>query len=214
MQEDKEVRVSYGLREASGERRLLNIESQSNRGSDCCGENRYSLTFDEGYPRYRVKNPRTAARVLVEDTPWFNTDDRRPGWGGVKVSDLEVVKIVETLAIERVDIERPFRIPETINTYDKTKKLAERYIDRELPELDSRYAMRLMVYPEGETFDSIREKCVDKTVVVGKTSGVEAFCWGVFETPEEYVELFKGKPGFCMITSDTWHIRKDEPSDD
>lgn len=203
---DKEVKVSYGLREKAGARRMVHLDSQENTGRDCCGEKRFELDFYEGLPLFRVKTPEKAVYVLAENTPWFNTDARSPNWGSVDVSTLEVVKITETVELETVDIQPPMRLYNAINSYAKPRSIAEKYLGRKLPERDHIWTMRLMHYPEGENFESLKAKCTDKVVLLGKGTAMRVYCWGIFEAPEEYVDLFGGVPGFCMFTSDTWFI--------
>jgi hypothetical protein len=202
MQQDKTVNVAYGLREIAGERRLVRVESQYNgRNATCCGENRYELTFFDGYPLYRVDSPRKALRALSVNQQWYNSDEEHPSWGMVDPMKLEVVRITEVVELESIPMQRPVVFQDTINTYSKPRFLCARYLNRELPDIQTVWHMRLVHIPEGETLETLQQKCSNYPVFIGKGASFQEYGWGVTPVPEEYLELTKGRPAVMLFTS-------------
>lgn len=72
---------------------------------------------------FKGSSPRKMGMVLLEDTPYFNTDPDRPGWGSFKgAEDLEVVEVkVET----RIKATRPWKPPLKVKVHHTLDLSAE-----------------------------------------------------------------------------------------
>ena len=183
-------------------RRLVRVESQNN-GSDarCCGENRYEFTFMDDCPLYKAQSSRKALRALTVNPSWFNSEKELPSWGDVDPSTLEIVRITEVIELESLPTLRPVVFKEIINTYSKTRRLCERYLNRDLPDIATDWQMRLVYIPEGETLETLQKKCSDYPVFVGKGAIMQYYGWGVIPMLEEYAELAEGRPAVILFTS-------------
>lgn len=195
---ERTVTTAFGLREKQGQRRLVRLDSDD---ADRCASTRYALTFSEGYPLFEVDTAERAAYVLAVNTPWYNSSTKRPRWGSLSTDDLEVVCLTQTVVVESVAISPPVQFASALESYVKTWRLASRYLGRELPDQDlGGWTLRLVPLPDGESADSLREKCTDRFVLYGEMQTVE-FCWGLCTLPEEYEDLFTATPGVGIVTT-------------
>lgn len=183
MQHDKTIKVSFGLREIAGERRLVSLDYQSNAHATCCGEQTVTLAFIDGAPYFGVSTARRAQRALAVNPEWFNSSDQSPSWGMVDTSLLEVVQVIEVLEMQGVALPRPVVFSEIINSFPVSHDACQLFLGYALPELDTQWSYRLVYVPEGETFDSLLRKCTKHAVFLGKKS-VEYYSWGVMPAPD------------------------------
>ena len=185
MLKEKTVKVSFGLRESEGQRRLVGLEFQSTGDSTCCASQECALTFAEGAPLFRADSARSAQRALVVDTPWFNSNAQTPSWGRMSTAGLEVVQIMEVLEIVPVPLSKPIVFPTTIDSFHKSREVCAAHLRSALPCLDTHWSMRLVYVPDGETLDSLELSCTKATVFFGKDNLTQAYSWGVVPVPDE-----------------------------
>lgn len=89
-----EFQTSYGLRDLkSGKVLQLNVES--NKGRDFCGEESVTLTTD-GYSdvRFETETFYGLLTVMRRSEEWYNSSRERPMWGSVKMEDCAPVAFV------------------------------------------------------------------------------------------------------------------------
>jgi hypothetical protein len=167
----------------------------------------YYLTLqpDEGGdPPFAVDTAEQAVRALALDTPTYQTTPETPAWDGLIMTEFEIVKLETTTIVTPVEVEMPVRFARPLESRKTAPIVAKGYLGRPVPsEWPGELRMNLVVLPEGETKESLVAKCEGKLIVVGSDATVFTHCVGVFETPEEYADLFNGKQSVGLITGGT-----------
>ena len=178
---------------------LAEIYAEENESHSCSGEYRYKLQPGDKtstLPPFQVDTADKAALVLVLNTPWYNSNAEQPQWGSFRPADYEVVQVVRTVETTPVVVESPVIFGHPVQQYAKPRNIAERYLGYKLANdfKNDVFQMLVVALPDGETLESLREKCRDRLVLIGKDSQSPERALGAFELPEEYVDLVKG-PG-------------------
>lgn len=165
MNNDRTVSISYGLREMRGQRRLVHLEAIRMRNS---AEDYvvHSLTFSSDGPLFKVPNADAAMRTLLMCPPTFDTTAEMPAWGTVYPDALEIVCIEEVLDVRVVDVPRPLVFVEVVSTTPGAHALCEMLTGRALTP-DHSWAVRVVQVPEGESLESLTQKCEGKSVFFG-----------------------------------------------
>lgn len=205
MSDITETKVFYALREKQAPHRMVHINIRYNGDdAECCNSHQVTLTFDDWEPLYRAETARIAARVLVCDIPWYNTDEERPSWGSVKPETLEVVKIEQVVrtTTTKVEIEKPLLL-NVFDSRDSTRKKCSELLQKELPDNKKlgHWAIRIVELPDDETLQSLNGKCDNKYVMFGKGTSIEHYCWGAFALPADSTSLKTEKTIVGVVTS-------------
>lgn len=115
--------IKYGILLPDGTLARLKVKYN---GDDryACGENSYKLTDDTDCKEWLVNDLKIISETLIENTPWYNTDDNLPGWGKFSRNELLPVKV--KIIIEPVYVKIPVYI-KTIDCYDISCDTAMEY---------------------------------------------------------------------------------------
>jgi hypothetical protein len=192
----------FGLRhKVTGE--LVGIYSEENNEGSFSNADRYTLVLGGSFRLFEVDSPEKASLVLAINTPRYNTQPYAPGWGSVNVKELEVVEIVRTMTVTPVETMTPIRFGDPVQSYGKFRSIIERYLGFELPvsNKESLFQMNIVYLPEGETLESLKKKCTGRPLFIGEDSTYPQIGLGVFQLPEEYEDLLKGKPGCGLVAT-------------
>lgn len=196
--------VYYALREKQQPYRLVRLDIRNNDDGDYCNETRTSLSFYEGDPLFRASSARIAAKVLVVDTPWYNSDEEHPQWGNVDVSKLEVIKIEEvvTTTTTKMEIDPPL-VVEILDAYSSTRSKCSKLLGRELPaeKYHNNWSVRVVELPLNATLESFNAKCTETTIMFGKHSPSEYYSWGAFELSLDDVSKRGNSRAVGVVTS-------------
>lgn len=176
---------------------LAELYAEGNDNHSCSGEFGYKLHPGDKtstFPPFQVNTADKAALVLVLNTPWYNSNAEQPQWGSIRPEDYEVVQVVRTVETTPVAIESPVVFSQPVQQYAKPRNIAERYLGYKLASdfKNDVFQMLVVALPEGETVESLRTKCLDRLVLIGKDSQYPERALGAFELPEDYVDLVKG----------------------
>jgi hypothetical protein len=98
----------FGLRNIkTGE--LARLHVTSNEGYDCCGSETYELTEYSGPENsIYITSFESAVVTKIESTPWYNSSEDRPTWGGFSIENYEVVSIeIPDPIVEKVEYKIP-----------------------------------------------------------------------------------------------------------
>lgn len=86
---------------------LLTISERSNEGGYACGSKTVTFETDSYYREFLVDTLEQAIRAKLFDTPWYNSDEERPGHGYVDMDRCQVVKVTKVVTIEPAGYEHP-----------------------------------------------------------------------------------------------------------
>lgn len=121
----------YGLRDA----RNGNLVRLGTHVEERYAPARYVLSSNPRDPVFKLTSAEAVAFVLMEDTSTYNSSEECPGWGEYDVADLEIVKVTETVQMEKMEVlapltyrvrEMPRRLPrQVLNMYLKGRVLDE-----------------------------------------------------------------------------------------
>lgn len=167
----------------------------------------YRLTAGEAgdtYPEFEVDTPSKAALALVINTPSYNSTPIKPGWDKrLNMAEYEVAKIVRVSSVEvtACDVPVPVRFGRDVEHRRTMRRLAERYLGHAIPDEHANAELTFIVVraPDGETVDSLKEKCTNQPVLMGADNDYPDLCLGVFALPLEYADLFKDNRGVGLI---------------
>lgn len=197
--------TGYGLRhKTTGQ--LAHIYEEDTDGNGYSNEYQYRLVdSDTGYRCrvFEVDTANKAALVLVINTAWYNSTQEKPGWGGLDLTEYEVVEIVRvsSVSIEACNVPVPVTFTKVVEQRRTMRSLAERYLGHSIPDEYAGGDLKFTVapLPAGETVASLKEKCTNRPVIVGAGNEYPEFCVGAFQLPEEYAALFEKGDGVGVI---------------
>lgn len=86
--------VKYGFMLPNGDLAKLDCE-YNGQERYACGEYRYWLS-EFGNNDFLVDTVDDLEKVLLNNTPWYNTSSTQPGWGTFKATDLTPCKVIIT----------------------------------------------------------------------------------------------------------------------
>jgi len=102
----------FGLRNIKTEE-LARLWIFSNEGKTFCGNYTYELSLRPEDNIY-ITSFENAIATMVEDTPWFNSNENRPTWGRFSMEDYEIVFIeIPDPIINKVD----YKIPPLLSSF-------------------------------------------------------------------------------------------------
>lgn len=197
--------AGFGLRnKLTGQ--LAHIYEEDTDGAGYSNENQYRLLdSDSGYRCrvFEVQSANKAALVLVINTAWYNSTEEKPNWGGLDMTEYEVVEIVRvsSVSVEPVDVPIPVTFTKVVEQRRTMRKLAERYLGHAITEDLGNGEIKFTVVPlpEGETVASIKEKCTNRPILIGAGNEYPELCLGAFELPDEYAALFEKGDGVGIL---------------
>jgi hypothetical protein len=185
---------------------LAHIYQEDTDNNGYSNEYQYRLLeSDSGYrcKVFEVDSANKAALVLVINTAWYNSTEEKPSWGGLDLTEYEVVEIVRvsSVSVESCAVPVPVTFTKVVEQRRTMLKLAERYLGHAITEDIGNRELKFTVapLPEGETVASIKEKCTNRPVLIGAGNEYPELCLGAFELPEEYATLFEKGDGVGII---------------
>lgn len=197
--------TGYGLRHKTTGHMACLVEEETD-GNGYSNEYQYRLvegSADASFRQFETETADAAALARIINTPWFNSTKLRPAWGALEMADYEVAEVVRvsSVTITLCDIPTPVTFGKSVEERKTMRKLAERYLGYSLPDEYDRKSLSFIVVaaPEGETLETLKMKCTNRPVLLGKGTDYPELCLGVFELAEEYQALFSNQDGVGLI---------------
>lgn len=157
----------------------------------------FSLSLSPDDAVFEAKSVEDLARVLMENTPGYNTSPECPGWGSIDAGQLRAVRARVTVEAEPVQLPPMIR-GKTLEFREIPRPTAMRYAGMKLPEGGGFYFWLLAVETVAE-MDVVRA-AEGRVAMIDKYSFRRIY--RVAEAPEEYVGMLEGRPGALVITSE------------
>lgn len=164
-------------------------------------ERTYLLSKDPSHPVFEAQNGEQLAKLLLSDTPDYNTSETQPGWGGLVPEDLEAVEVEVETRITPVTLPTLLSL-DTVEVRGIHRKLAEHYAGRalELTPGTTTFVFWLAYLPEGQTPETL-QTFVGQNLYASKGS-VRRHLYAVVPVPEEFVPCLKGRAGVLLVASE------------
>jgi hypothetical protein len=195
MTSEKIVSTSFGLRESSGQRRIVHLETERRRNVSEDYQV-FSLSFYTDGPEFRAATAEDAMKVLFLCPEWFNTSPQLPTWGRVDPQTLEVVRIEDVRELTSVDLPRPMLFDTVVSTTTNAQEKCEQLLGRQLLEHYS-WAVRVVRVPVWQTLSMLKQQCEKKWVFIGPVaSRARHFCHSVLPAEEGQVMLITSTEDF------------------
>jgi len=164
-------------------------------------ERTYLLSRDPSHPVFEAQNGEQLAKLLLSDTPDYNTSETQPGWGGLEPEDLEAVEVEVETRVSPVELPVLLSL-RTQEVRSIHRKLAEQYAKRalELAPGTSTFVFWLAYLPEGHTVETLR--AFEGKMLYANNGQVRRHLYAATTVPEEWVPCFGGQPGVLLVASE------------
>lgn len=195
--------TTYGLRNRfTGSLARLITDGFDDEGRPVPTRYRLSVRDDEEeLMLYEAVTPAQAALVKAFNTPWETSSQSYPAWGVLDMSEYEVAEItkVNSWSVTDYKVPRPVTFDRLIGQRPTTIETAALYLGAPVPFEFVRKPLSfgLVPIPEGESLESLKEKCTGRFVLV--RDDIPQMCVGVTELPTAYAELFTVEKGAGLI---------------
>lgn len=196
---------TYGLRNrfTGGLARLL-VETLDNDGNRVPPQYRLGMDHDdEAAMLFQVDTAEKAALVKSFNTPENMSSKSYPGWGVLDMYRFDVAEItkVTSYSVSEVDQAAPVAFARLIGQCATTQSKAENLLGHAIPDafIGKPLSLSVAPVPAGETFDSLKEKCTGRFILVTEEDAHIELCVGVSKLPDQYLRLFVLEQGVGLI---------------
>jgi hypothetical protein len=158
-----------------------------------------ALTDDDSKPYFECPDEDRLSMVLFENTPSYNANRNTPSWGPFKREQLAPVRVRVTVDVEPVTLTEPVSL-KTQSIREIPYPVARSYAGGDFERDEQlRVVFWLAHVPDGKTLQDLQ--ALEGQFVYGGDRYTRRRLYKALPVPEDYVDLFEGKPGALLLAS-------------